>query len=333
MPGNGTHSGAGDRIAQEPTARRNHPQNLPGRSVRPDDKVEREVPSGGAPSDLSSVRGQVVCDVSSRLPATPFERAGPTLPVMIGLRREDDHHLCNRRFNVLAADRTHHDMLAGHVTKGTGGVRPRSGIRRSHARLSCVDGSRFGRSARCGLAQHESVAVWGSHAKLAHSPRLVRGWFQDLRARVDRPVMEGVDVIDAQIRHIAVIAELRCGHGVRAASEHDVDRAGMAERPVAGLRISCLATKDVAIPGCRHFQVVHGENGVRVQDLHIQIVARSKLSIRSRGPIERVPSCPRRPVRSCRPPSSADRTGRRADPASDRPNGPREPAYSPTPRR
>src|SRR5205823_12518396 len=96
----------------------------------------------------------------------------------------------------------------------------------------------LGRSARRWLAQHEPVAVLRSHAKLAHSPRLVRGWFQDLSASVTVPVVESLDVVDTQIRHVAVIAELRCGHGLRTAPEHEVDRAGTTERPATGIRIA-----------------------------------------------------------------------------------------------
>ena len=43
------------------------------------------------------------------------------------------------------------------------------------------------------------------------SPGLVRGWFQNLRASVDGSVVKRVDVVDTQVRHIAVIAYVpRC---------------------------------------------------------------------------------------------------------------------------
>jgi len=73
VPGNGTGPRVGDRIAKQPTARSHHPEHLPRRGLWRDHDVEREVPIGGAPSDLSCVRGQVMRDVSGSRPAAPLE--------------------------------------------------------------------------------------------------------------------------------------------------------------------------------------------------------------------------------------------------------------------
>ena len=46
--------------------------------------------------------------------------------------------------------------------------------------------------------------------------------------------MKRVNVVDTQIRDIAVVAKLACGGNVRAATEHEHDRARATKPPVAG---------------------------------------------------------------------------------------------------
>ena len=48
----------------------------------------------------------------------------------------------------------------------------------------------------------------GERTPSSRISRLVGRWFQDLSSGLDGPVVEGVDVIDAQIRNVAVITEL-----------------------------------------------------------------------------------------------------------------------------
>lgn len=125
-----------------------------------------------------------------------------------------------------------------------------------------------GRSARRGLAKHEPMAVGRSQPELTHSPGFVRRRLQYLGAGADGAVMKRLDVIDVQVGHVAVVAQLRCRHNVRAAPEHELDGAGTTEGPVAGVGMTDPATKYVAVPRSRQLEVVNGQNWVGAQDLH-----------------------------------------------------------------
>lgn len=95
-----------------------------------------------------------------------------------------------------------------------------------------------GRSARLGrLAEHEPVAVGRAKPEFAHSPRLVAGGLQHLGARGEGVAVELVNVIDVEIRHGAVVAE--------------------------------LAAQYVAVPGTGSVQVMDGENRVGSRDPHV----------------------------------------------------------------
>ncbi len=54
-----------------------------------------------------------MCNMSSRRPATPLQRAGSRLPVRIRSGREHGDHLRDRLFDVLPGDRTHRHILTG----------------------------------------------------------------------------------------------------------------------------------------------------------------------------------------------------------------------------
>jgi hypothetical protein len=61
--------------------------------------------------------------------------------------------------------------------------------------------------------------------------------------------MKRLDVVDAQIRHVAVIAQVRGKHRVWTPAEHELDRAETTKGPISGVRVTGLATKHVAVPG------------------------------------------------------------------------------------
>jgi hypothetical protein len=92
------------------------------------------------------------------------------------------------------------------------------------------------------------MAVRRSKAKLTHPPRLVSRRLQYLRAGGYGSPMERVNVIDVEVRNVAVIAELAGGGNVRAATEHEGHSACATEAPVARGDVIELATQDIAIP-------------------------------------------------------------------------------------
>jgi hypothetical protein len=77
-----------------------------------------------------------------------------------------------------------------------------------------------------------------------------------------RSAVERVDVVDAEIRDVAVIADRgRCGR-VRAAAEHEGDVARATEAPVSWLDVVEFATKDVPVPGAGYVQVLYCQDRV-----------------------------------------------------------------------
>jgi hypothetical protein len=60
--------------------------------------------------------------------------------------------------------------------------------------------------------------------------------------------MKRLDVVDAQIGHVAVIAQVRGWHRVWTPAEHELDRAETTKGPISGVRITGLATEHVAVP-------------------------------------------------------------------------------------
>jgi hypothetical protein len=77
--------------------------------------------------------------------------------------------------------------------------------------------------------------------------------------------MKRLDVVDAQIGHVAVIAQVRGWHRVWTPAEHELDRAETTEGAISGVRITGLATEHVAVPGGRSRQVVHSEDGFELR--------------------------------------------------------------------
>jgi hypothetical protein len=84
--------------------------------------------------------------------------------------------------------------------------------------------------------------------------------------------MELVDIVDTEVRHVAVIAKLAGGGNVRASAEHECDLTGATETPVTRVDVVDFAAEHVAIPGAGQFQIMNGENRIRPGDSHELIV-------------------------------------------------------------
>jgi hypothetical protein len=120
------------------------------------------------------------------------------------------------------------------------------------------------------LAQHEPVAVGRPKRELTHAPWFVVGGLEYLCACRDRSHVERINVIDAQIRDIAVIAKLARGGNVGAATKHEHHLARATKPPIARVNVIELAPEDVAIPRTGPTKVMDGQNRIRARDLHAE---------------------------------------------------------------
>jgi len=124
------------------------------------------------------------------------------------------------------------------------------GVAREHditAAGSRGDGSSRRRLNR--LAEREPMAVGRPQRDLTHAPGFVSWSFQNLSARSNGSAVEAIDVVDAQVRDVAVIAKLTGGGNVRATAEHEGDLPSAAEPPVAWGDVIDFASQDGAVPG------------------------------------------------------------------------------------
>jgi hypothetical protein len=124
------------------------------------------------------------------------------------------------------------------------------------------------------------MTVGGSKCELAHAPRLVLWLLQDLGTDRDGSFMEGVDIIHTQIRDVTVIAELSRARHVRASAEHEGDRAGTTEPPVARGHVVDLAAEDVPIPRTGTVKIMNRKNWIRAGDPHDTILTRERSPMR-----------------------------------------------------
>jgi len=132
--------------------------------------------------------------------------------------------------------------------------------------LSDTEGPRLVRFDR--LAEHEPMAVGRPKRELAHAPPFVSGGLEDLCAGSNGSRVKPVNVVDAEVCDITVIAKLARGGNVRAAAEHEGDVARATEPPIARVNVIELAPEDVAIPRAGPVQVMNRENRRRGRDLH-----------------------------------------------------------------
>jgi len=129
------------------------------------------------------------------------------------------------------------------------------------------------------LPEHEPVTVWRPKPELPPAPRLVSWWFQNLGTGSDGSSVEFVNVLDAEVGHVAVIAKLAGGGHVWASTQHERDVARPAEAPVARIDVHEVAPENVAVPNSRHVQVVNRENRIRADYVHDSIVPIRRMSM------------------------------------------------------
>lgn len=118
------------------------------------------------------------------------------------------------------------------------------------------------------MAEDETVAVRRAKPELAHPPGLVARRFQYLGAGSYCPPVKRVHVVDVQVGHIAVVAQLSGCRNVWAAAEHECRAARAAEAPVTGCDIIEFAAEDVVIPGPGELQVMNREYRIGPDDAH-----------------------------------------------------------------
>lgn len=129
------------------------------------------------------------------------------------------------------------------------------------------------------MPEHEPVTVWRPKPELPPAPRLVSWWLQNLGTGSDGSSVEVVNVLDAEVGHVAVIAKLARGGHVWASTQHERDVARPAEAPVARIDVHEVAPENVAVPNSRHVQVVNRENRIRADYVHDSIVPIRRMSM------------------------------------------------------
>jgi hypothetical protein len=80
--------------------------------------------------------------------------------------------------------------------------------------------------------------------------------------------MELIDCVNGEIADVAMVAELRCGHDVWTAAQHERNGPGFTEDPVAGSRVCPLATEDSREPLSGSIEIVDREHGIGAGDVH-----------------------------------------------------------------
>jgi hypothetical protein len=97
---------------------------------------------------------------------------------------------------------------------------------------------------------------------------------QDLGTRGEGSLVEPINIIHAQVRDIAVIAELaRIGY-VRTPAEHERHLARTTEPPVARVHIIDLAAENLLVPRTGPVKVVNSKDRVRADEPHSTILRR-----------------------------------------------------------
>jgi hypothetical protein len=116
------------------------------------------------------------------------------------------------------------------------------------------------------LAECEPLAVGRSKRQLTHAPRLVLRGLAYLRARGDGSRVKRVNVIDTQIRDIAVIAKFARRRNVWATTEHEDDLARATNRQLPGATSSSSHPRTSRYHAPERSRVVHRQNGVGARD-------------------------------------------------------------------
>jgi hypothetical protein len=129
------------------------------------------------------------------------------------------------------------------------------------------------------------MAVGRPERELVHAPPFVSRGLEDVGACSKGSRVKPVNVVDAEVCDIAVIAHLARGGNVRAAAEHKGDGARTTEPPIARVNVIELAPEDVAIPRTGPVQVMNRHNRRRSPDPRESILPRSgRKRFRVNGP-------------------------------------------------
>jgi hypothetical protein len=116
------------------------------------------------------------------------------------------------------------------------------------------------------------MAVGRPERDLAHAQRFVSRGLEHLCACTHGSRVKLVNVVDAKVCDIAVIAKLARGGNVRAAAEHERDVARTTEPPIARVNVIELASEDVPIPPTGSVQVMNRQNRRRGCNLRESIL-------------------------------------------------------------
>lgn len=77
------------------------------------------------------------------------------------------------------------------------------------------------------------MAIRRPEPEFPHAPGFVSRGLHHLGARSNGSAVEAVNVVDVEVRDVAVVAQLVGRGNVRAAAEHEGDLAGTTESPIA----------------------------------------------------------------------------------------------------
>ncbi|MBV9323269.1 MAG: hypothetical protein JO352_05725 [Chloroflexi bacterium] len=77
-----------------------------------------------------------------------------------------------------------------------------------------------------------------------------------------------VDRVYIEVGDVAVVAKFTGRHDIGASTEHERYGSSAAEGPVAGIGVTSFASKHTREPAGGSFEIVHGENRVRAENLH-----------------------------------------------------------------
>lgn len=116
------------------------------------------------------------------------------------------------------------------------------------------------------------MAIGRAEGELSHTPWFILRRLQNLGACSDGSSEESVDVIDLEIRDVAVIAEVAGGRYIWAAPEHELHLATTTEAPVTGINVLRIAPEDLAVPRGGPVEVMNREDGMRADDRHAGIL-------------------------------------------------------------
>jgi len=110
------------------------------------------------------------------------------------------------------------------------------------------------------VGNHVPMPVGRTQSQLASSPRLVGRRLQHLGTSVERASVHRIDVVDVEIRDVAVIADVGCRYDVRTEAEHEPHGSRPAEDPATGRDVEALALEHGDVPRGRTVEIMDREH-------------------------------------------------------------------------